>query len=249
MSNYHRYRSRLEESHLLLEKKLREYRDLIPHPGEKGTLVEQAVREELENFLPETVGVSHGFVVDSSNEISKQMDIIIYDKLRTPRIFVSRGAQMFPVEATYACGEVKTRLDRSAIADCIEKSSSYKSLSRNVLPDYVSWESVFFVLALESNTELGKLCADLKAVEEHRIDSIFTLESAGKSNCLINVDKISNPDIVSYKIIDEASLMATYNAKSAWVLFIASFINTFTTSHVTTLPPFRIADYVGDDPL
>ena len=178
MENYHRYRSRIEESHQLLEKKLREYRNLISHPGEKGALIEQAVREELEHFLPETVGVSHGFVVDSSNEISKQMDIIIYDKLRTPRILVSRGAQIFPVEATYACGEVKTRLEISTVTgDCMEKCISYKCLVRKVLPNYEdSWKSVFFVIGLELHADIVDICNDLRTVYQHKIDSIFTLE-------------------------------------------------------------------------
>ena len=57
--------------------------------------------------------MSNGFVVDSTGEVSRQMDLILYDRLNTPRIFTSDGAQMFPVEATYACGEIKAKLNSS----------------------------------------------------------------------------------------------------------------------------------------
>ena len=105
-------------------------RSLIPHSGEIGTLVEKQFQSQLAEVLPEKIGVSNGFVMDSKGKISKQMDIILYDKLNTPRIFESEGAQIFPVETTFACGEIKTSLDSEKFVDSFEKCLSYKNLCR-----------------------------------------------------------------------------------------------------------------------
>ena len=101
-------------------------RSSIPHAGETGALVEQSFRYHIEEVMPEKVGVSHGFVVDADGRISKQMDIVLYDRLNCPRIFSSAGAQMFPVEATFACGEIKTNLSASKFEESLEKCLSYK---------------------------------------------------------------------------------------------------------------------------
>ncbi len=90
----------------------------------RGNLVERVFRNQLLEVLPEKVGVSNGFVVDSQGSVSRQMDIILYDRPNTPRIFTSDGAQMFPVEATYACGEIKTDMNSTQLDDAFEKCLS-----------------------------------------------------------------------------------------------------------------------------
>ena len=124
------YRRSLSSAQKKLDTMIPAIQDLIPHSGEKGALVEHQFRSNLTEILPEKIGVSHGFVIDSNNEVSKQMDIILYDKLNTPRIFSSDDAQIFPVEATYACGEIKTTLNSEALEDSFEKCLSYKRLCR-----------------------------------------------------------------------------------------------------------------------
>lgn len=159
------YRRALSSAQNKLTAAIDQIRLSIPHSAEIGTLIEQQFRSQLEEILPEKIGVSHGFVVDSSGGVSKQMDIILYDRLNTPRIFASDGAQMFPVEATYACGEIKTKLNSKELTDSFEKCLSYKSLCRKayikrISPittthnlfgcEYDHWQSIFFCLAVES---------------------------------------------------------------------------------------------------
>ena len=96
---------------------IRQARASIPHPGETEMLVGREFISQPEEVLPEKIGVSCGFVVDSAGGVSKQMDILLYGRMNTPRILASDGARMFPAETTYACGEIKTRLDSPGIGD------------------------------------------------------------------------------------------------------------------------------------
>lgn len=154
------YRRVLSNAQNKLSAAIEQIRRSIPHSAEIGALIERQFRSQLEEVLPAKIGVSQGFVVDSFGGVSRQMDIILYDKLNTPRIFASEGAQMFPVEATYACGEIKTTLNTSELEDSFEKCLSYKTLCRNAYIPQVSptmnyypffgtkqehWQSIFSV--------------------------------------------------------------------------------------------------------
>ena len=179
-SNVSRYRHSLYSQQKKLIESITEARELIPHPSEKGIEIEEKIREALAWVLPEKIGVSHGFVIDSNDEISKQMDIVLYDKMNTPKIYIGDHVQIFPVESTYACGEVKTKLDSCELEDVFKKCLSYKNLHRkayfpqkgdieNTVENVVvknimelvgeesdHWKSIFFCITYES-TDLKKL--------------------------------------------------------------------------------------------
>ena len=115
------YRTVLSTAQHKMSTAIAQIRNSIPHTGEIGDLVERVFRNQSLDVLPDKVGVSNGFVVDSTGEVSRQMDIILYDRANTPRIFTSAGAQMFPVESTYACGEIKTDMDSTQLHDSFNK--------------------------------------------------------------------------------------------------------------------------------
>ena len=160
------YRNVLSAAQHKMSATIDQIRHSVPHAGETGDLVERVVRNQLLEVLPEKVGVSNGFVVDSQGSVSRQMDVILYDRPSTPRIFTSDGAQIFPVESTYACGEVKTDMDSKQLIDSFEKSLSYKNLVRKAYysepngifqrtyklfgRDVDHWQSIFFCIAAHS---------------------------------------------------------------------------------------------------
>ena len=147
------YRASLSGSQAKLKADIDRIRDSIPHSAEIGSLVEKCIRSGLKEMLPSKIGVAEGFVVDSEGGVSRQMDIILYDKLGTPIIFTGDGAQIFPVETTYACGEIKTQLNASTLQDTFEKCSSYKNLSRKA---YVAVEGTDLILSAPEINITGK---------------------------------------------------------------------------------------------
>ena len=161
------YRNVLSTAQRKMSASVEQIRDSIPHAGETGELVERVFRNQLLEVLPEKVGVSSGFVLDSHGSISRQMDVILYDRPNTPRIFASDGAQMFPVESTYACGEIKTDMDSTQLADTFEKCHELQAIgSESILfsiqsnlvqsthslfgRDWEHWQSIFFCIAARS---------------------------------------------------------------------------------------------------
>jgi hypothetical protein len=103
--------SRIEEQ--LLASKLDAVRAVIEHAGEKGRSLEGETISLLRTFLPSEYGLSTGFVVfQDSNEIrlSPQLDIIIYDALRSGPLARFGTCDVFPLEAVYGYIEVKASL-------------------------------------------------------------------------------------------------------------------------------------------
>jgi hypothetical protein len=127
--------SRIEEE--LLAAKLRAARKAITHSGEKGRSLESEVASFLRSFLPAEYGISTGFVVyhtEDGTKLSPQLDIIIYDAIRTGPITKLSTCDVFPLEAVYGYIEVKASIQSSS--DTAEKpaeNSIEKCLSQNKL--------------------------------------------------------------------------------------------------------------------
>jgi hypothetical protein len=105
----------IEESLLLA--KLEAVRAAIVHAGEKGRALENGVRTLLRSILPAEYGLSTGFVVYHTEEgprLSSQLDIMIYDALRSGPIVSLETCDVFPLEAVYGYVEVKATLKSSS---------------------------------------------------------------------------------------------------------------------------------------
>jgi hypothetical protein len=103
--------SRLQER--LLRDKLLIARELISHPAEKGRSLEREVAAVVQKMLPSEYGVGTGFIVfhgEAGPELSTQLDIIVYDAIRTGPIGRLAGCQVYPIEGVYAYVEVKASL-------------------------------------------------------------------------------------------------------------------------------------------
>lgn len=101
-------------------------------PGLTGAAKEHPARQQLERLMPHTIGVGSGLLVDSQNGISKQQDIVVYERL-SPTFSINDTAEatFFPIEGVISVGEVKTQLGKAELKDAFEKCKSVKILRRH----------------------------------------------------------------------------------------------------------------------
>jgi len=105
---------------------------LIPHPGELGTGREEIIREFLRQYLPKRFGVLTGFVFDSCGGVSRQLDVIIYDNLMSPRFEAIGGKYFVPCESVVCVGEIKSSLtSKRTIKKALDTLLSAKRLDRS----------------------------------------------------------------------------------------------------------------------
>jgi hypothetical protein len=95
-----------------------------------GDEVENLIREKISLFLPERYLVKQGHIINSQGKVSNQFDIIIFDRLNTPKFFESKNETVFyPIESVLAVGEIKKTL-RSK--DAIEFGKKIKFLKEDM---------------------------------------------------------------------------------------------------------------------
>lgn len=103
----------------------------VSHPLELGLAREKLLIEYLKRFVPERFGIDTGFIIDSKGNISKQIDIIIYDKVISPIFELPGKLKYFPVEAVVVIGEVKSTIsDRKTLHYALENLVSVQRLDR-----------------------------------------------------------------------------------------------------------------------
>jgi hypothetical protein len=185
--------SRIEES--LLVAKLEATRLSISHAGEKGRALEQLVLNFLRDLLPAEYGLSTGFVVwlsPTGPKLSSQLDIIIYDAIRSGPLIRLSTCNVFPIEAVYGYVEVKASLRSSSdnakepadnsIEKCIAQNVIMRGMNRRsfwaptgdspISMELIerSWLSLrAYVIAFEAE---GSVVGDLKSFAKRLADQL-----------------------------------------------------------------------------
>ncbi len=104
----------------------------ITHAGEFGSFREHACKELLELIIPSRLSIGSGFLISSLNNKSKQCDIVIYDKLYSPKLEDESRKRFFPVEVVSAIGEIKSDLSLLKLKQALNKLARNKSLREEI---------------------------------------------------------------------------------------------------------------------
>jgi hypothetical protein len=104
-------------------------------PGLVGTAKEHPARKRFEMLLPHVAAVGSGLVIDSYGGVSRQQDIVIYERAHCPVFSVNDTpeATYYPCEGVIAVGEVKSTLGSKDLEDAIAKIVSAKRLKRRAI--------------------------------------------------------------------------------------------------------------------
>ena len=117
---------------------------IVHHAGDRGFEREDIVEDFLSPILPQHLGIGKGEVRATNGRWSKQEDLIIYDRMTCPRLFVGTRSQIFPVESVAAVIEVKTKLDTKAIREASENISQIKNLEKTGKSTHVGAGTISF---------------------------------------------------------------------------------------------------------
>ncbi len=120
--------------HGLLCNELGIARCVVAHSGTKGDVSEGRWREMLQHHLPARYQVNKAFVIDSKNECSDQIDIVIHDRQFSPFVFKFDSALYVPAESVYAAFEVKQEMSVNELQYAGAKLASVRRLHRTSLP-------------------------------------------------------------------------------------------------------------------
>lgn len=118
--------------------------NLIHHSGDRGMEREDVLKDFLTPLLPERFGIGTGEIRATNDKWSKQEDLIIYDRLDCPRLFVGSRMQVFPAESVAAVIEVKSKLGLKEIQDATANISQARNLLKGGYSTHIGPGSITF---------------------------------------------------------------------------------------------------------
>jgi len=230
-------------------------RKAVKHPALKGASFEETLRIFLEKYLPRSLNVTTGELVDAHGGVSRQLDIIISDSTKTPIFFRSGSLRVIPVECAYAVIEVKANLDANGL-DCVfQNMESVRNLRKTAYfkPEgpiihldnlygrkWEIWPINYYVFVLDS-IELTTLLKHIvvrqqtkKIPESSRIDTICVLDKGVICNQLADgkLDALPQPGSKLFVCETTQALLLFYTLTSVYF-------------NQVRLPNFRFNDYLG----
>lgn len=100
------------------------------HAGSTGEASESNWIDLLREYLPNRYIIARGFVIDSEQHCSDQIDILIFDRQYSPFIVNIDGMTYVPAESVYAVFEVKQEISKAHIEYASAKAKSVRRLKR-----------------------------------------------------------------------------------------------------------------------
>lgn len=245
-----------------MKAELEKTRSAIPHAGEKGQINEEIFRDFLSKYLPKSLDISTGFVIDTNGGISRQLDIIISDVAKTP-IFFENGEgnkriRVVPVECVYAIIEVKTKLTKQEIDNCLVNMESVKKLEKkayvlppqnlriNILQYGKGWDICpvnYYVFAYEADN----LQALRNYLSEKFKEKDLPIHLRVDTICVLNQGLITNwlPEISKFEALpEEGSNLIVVSAEDALLLFYMITSRHFFQTYLPCIMPVHYAPFI-----
>ncbi|MEO8903101.1 MAG: DUF6602 domain-containing protein [Polyangiaceae bacterium] len=101
----------------------------VNHSGGKGTLREDAFARFLSDYLPTRYAIGRGEVVSPRNQISGQLDVVVYDPSHCPTLLKSSAHAVFPIESVFGVVSIKSTLSSTELHDAYENIATVKRLT------------------------------------------------------------------------------------------------------------------------
>jgi hypothetical protein len=133
----------------------------------KGASAEGTLRAFLRDYLPRSLDMSSGVLVDAEENVSRQLDVIVSDAAKTPVFFRSGEDRVIPVECSYAVIEVESNPSAKELEGAFKNMLSVRALTKTAYYEednpithtknlyghkWKIWPTNLFVFAFDSTT-------------------------------------------------------------------------------------------------
>lgn len=221
--------------------------EIMDHNLEKGLGNEQIFRDLLSDFLPDRYGVAKGKIVNSQGEMSKQCDVIIYDRMNCPKLFIDNNQnQILPIEGIYCVIEIKTTINRTILDSAFKNLlSTHQLINRRM--DMSTNDHLyicppeFIIFAYNDNRPVEKLVRDFRQLNQkyHVKESFssYSKISAGYDECTGDTHLVS--EIV---VLNKWEVYHMFNSSVAIGDWKEGTLGVFLTGLLSHLNEVRLPD-------
>jgi len=173
--------------------KLDEIRKTHQHKGNKGSNVEQIIRDFLKVYFPSDNRIGQGEIIDSDGGISSQIDVIMTNQYH-PHINDLTQPSLYFIEGIACAGEVKSILTSDDLKTILSNCLRYKNLNLRLSKGMMIHSSPsdtkrfiekrpYFLFAFESQLTLNTVFESISEFNNQncpeirqQIDGVFLLD-------------------------------------------------------------------------
>lgn len=128
----------------------------IEHSSSVGNLREEYLISFLKDLVPQSVGITSGFVADAKGDISPQLDLIATHLSSLPLVNMKKGLSLVPIESTLLCAEIKSNLDQSGLSKIEKQNRSILNMNP-VVPTKSKFIVPLVILAYDTKLSEDKI--------------------------------------------------------------------------------------------
>ena len=151
---------------------LRAAGQVIRHGGTRGTIAETVLRTIITDVLPVRYEVGNGFILGIDNTTSDQIDLLVYDRLRSAPIYRDGLFAVTSPDMAVMAVESKSDLNATHFRTACDNIASVKAFNPAVVG------VVFGFRGMQPSTMRGHLQTRMPTVlPEHRVDLFMNLRS------------------------------------------------------------------------
>jgi len=156
----------------------------VPHAALKGAEAEKTIIDFLNDHLPKRFSAGSGFIIDPSDRISRQTDVVIYAAIHCPVYRASEDAAIFPSTNVAAVIEVKSVLSKDELNSAFNNIQETKSLAKYKpprTPFLINCQTMGCLFAFDTSISLEKISEHYTTLLRkngigHHIDLIVVLD-------------------------------------------------------------------------
>lgn len=235
------------------------------HSGEFGTYREKIVKDFLKFFIPQKLEIGNGFIISSTDEVSTQCDIIVFDSTITPLIQSNELQTFYPVETVVGVGEIKSIMSKIDLKNAINKLARTKQIKSNIPhptihskrsfgfnPKEILYDSIFtFIICEKFDFNLENIETDIEFMYDKHIDHCHRhnlILSITDGLLLYNLQKGSDNMVIYSPIFDgpNTNKFIKFNAEKKYHHFKTFAMSLFDgISQATVLYPEMVHYMTG----
>jgi len=135
------------------------------HAPDRGGPREKAVLDYFKNHLPRKYGVTTGKILNNSGDLTRQIDVIIYDALNCPILYsenIGEEYQIIPSESVIGTIEVKSTLNNITAKEILTNIDSILEVTNRseILTSFFCYSPPIF----GEQSEIDKFCQNMQNI-------------------------------------------------------------------------------------
>lgn len=207
-------------------RKLEAAREIISHPGTRGSLAEHFLRDLIRDFIPQRYGIGTGFVVRKGGPSSLQIDVLVYDQLSSSPLYKDGELVVLTAGSAKVAIEVKSQLNSDEIPRAYTNIASVKSIDPEVTGIVFGYDGV---QADKFAEHVGNWAAEAQVPRSRWPDGVYHLGGAYFA--------IADPAPEDGRLTDEAQFKVRKGVDPVVWLFLTAVLSRLNLTNIEEYMP------------